>query len=379
MRSPPSLMVLLHSSDELYGADRMLLEIVAAVPPGLDVEVWLPTDVSHPPDGMSLCHELISREVRVRHIGLPIMRRSLRTPRGLAALFGRSRRLLRELRLSRPEAVYCTTSAAMLGAPVARAAGVAMVVGHCHEIWSRSDRLVLGWLAQACQTLLAISQAAADSLPTRLRHRAVIVPNGTPEPRQVVTLDGRTGALHFLVASRWNAWKGHRTLLDAWDRAGAPGHLTVLGGPPRSGDTVDVNVLVSRLARPKSVSVVGEVTDPSGYIEAADVVVVPSDRPEPFGLVAIEAFARGRSVVGSAAGGLLGIVTPGVDGWLFPPGDSEALARVLSGLNRQAVTLAGDRARRNYERLFTAEGFGQRWRAAVFSDVAFGDLPVPEW
>jgi glycosyltransferase involved in cell wall biosynthesis len=58
------------------------------------------------------------------------------------------------------------------------------------------------------------------------------------------------------------------------------------------------------------------------------VVLVPS-RAEPFGLVAAEAIASGRWVVASAVGGLLDVVTDGVNGSLVSDGDyASALARV---------------------------------------------------
>ena len=58
------------------------------------------------------------------------------------------------------------------------------------------------------------------------------------------------------------------------------------------------------------------------------VVLVPS-RAEGFGLVAAEAIANGRWVVASAVGGLLDIVSEGLNGTLVADGDfAAALARV---------------------------------------------------
>jgi glycosyltransferase involved in cell wall biosynthesis len=358
-------LVFLHPSDELYGADRMLLEMLGALGPDLDAEVWLPNDLAHPPPSSSLCTRLDAQGVRVRHLGLPILRRAYRTPLGLAGLAARAVGLVRDLRSVRPDVVYCTTSAAFLCAPLARLAGVPLVLGHVQEIWTRADATVLALPARSCRRLLSISEAVAAALPTGLRHRVTVVANGTPEPSRVVPLTGRTGELRYLVASRWNGWKGHRTLLEAWDRAGAPGQLVVLGGPPPSGDSVDVPAIVAGLRWPESVTVVGEVLDSSRYVEAADVVVVPSDQPEPFGLVAIEAFARARPVVASAAGGLADVVTPGSDGWTYPPGDVEALAKVLVGLTRADVATAGRHARQTYEARYTVERFGADWRRAL--------------
>lgn len=364
---PLRRLIFLHSSDELYGADRMLLVMLACVESAVDVEVWVPNDLAHPPDDRSLCQELGRRGVRVRHVGLPILRRAYGTPRGAVALLARSGRLVRDLRKARPSAVYCTTSAAFLCAPLARLAGVRRVIGHVQEIWSSGDRRILSGPAHACDTLVCISDAVATALPAGLRRRTVTVPNGTPEPAGVVSLVGRTGPLRFLVASRWNGWKGHRTLLAAWDRAGAPGHLVVLGGQPPSGESVDVTALVAALDEPASVSVIGEVADSSTAYQDGDVVIVPSDQPEPFGLIAIEAFAHGRPVIASAAGGLLEIVTDGRDGWLFPPGDATALAALLSSLTRADVEAAGVVARRTFDERFTSERFADGWRHAVFT------------
>jgi len=361
----PLHLIFVHSSDELYGSDRMLLEMVKAAS-DVDVEVWLPTDLVHP--RAPLCEELMARGVRVRHLDLPIVRRAYQNPRGIARLLLRSGRLVGALRAARPDAVYCTTSPTFLCAPLSRLAGVPQIIGHFQEIWSPSDRRLLGTPARACHRLLAISEAVRDSLPPALQRRTVVVANGTPAPSRVVSLEGRSGELRYLVASRWNGWKGHRTLLWAWDQANAPGRLVVLGGPPPSGESVDVGALAATLRRPESVSIVGEVSDPADYIEAADVIIMPSDRPEPFGLVAIEAFARARPVIASSAGGLVDIVTPHKDGWLFPPGDVTALAKVFSTLTRDLVTVAGQQARDTYENRFTVEHFSSQWRAAVTAD-----------
>ncbi len=365
---PRDGLVFLHTSDEMYGADRVVLDLFDALP-GPDrarAELWLPTDLPH--GANPLCVALERRGGRVRHVDLPVLRRAYRRPRALLALARRTAHLTLELRRARPAMVYCTTSAAFLAAPAARSAGVPRVVGHVQEIWSPGDTRILGRLARACDTMVAISGPVRDTLPEPLRARTTVVANATPEPDRVVDLDGRDGPLTFLVASRWNAWKGHRTLLAAWDRLGAgraSAELVVLGGPPPSGDAVDVHALRSELGDPASVRVVGEVADPHPYVDDADVVLVPSDQPEPFGLVAVEAFARGRPVVGSAAGGLADIVTDGEDGWLFPPGDADALARVLAGLDRDLVTAAGRAARATYERRYTADRYAAQWREAV--------------
>ena len=355
-------LVFVHSSDELYGADRILLEMISAVPRGTEVEVWLPTDQTQ----HQLCTELARRGVAYRHLDLPIMRRAYRQPRALLTLLGRVARLMLTLGRARPATVYCTTSAALLAAPAARLALVPRVVCHLQEVWSDRDRPVLSILARSCHSLVAVSTWAADAVGPRLRERTVVVPNATPEPAVRSSLADRTGPLSFVIASRWGPGKGHGTLLTAWDGLGHTTHrLTILGSPPERGEQVDVAALVAGLRRPETVSIVGEVTDPSPYLDAADVMLVPSDYPEGFGLVAIEAFARGRPVVASSAGGLVDVVSGGVDGWLYRPGDVTALTEILTGLDRGKVAAAGEKARASYEQRYTSAAYAERWRAAL--------------
>jgi glycosyltransferase involved in cell wall biosynthesis len=70
---------------------------------------------------------------------------------------------------------------------------------------------------------------------------------------------------------------------------------------------------------------------PDGVAQAFDetrALVLPS-WPEGLGRVVIEAFARGRGVISTAAGGIVDLVDDGVQGILIPPGNEEALVDAL--------------------------------------------------
>jgi glycosyltransferase involved in cell wall biosynthesis len=72
---------------------------------------------------------------------------------------------------------------------------------------------------------------------------------------------------------------------------------------------------------------------------AADVVVVPSEWPEPFGIVGLEAMSLGRPTVGSAVGGIPEWLSDGEVGRLVAPSQPRALAAVLSELLDRPDTL----------------------------------------
>jgi glycosyltransferase involved in cell wall biosynthesis len=68
--------------------------------------------------------------------------------------------------------------------------------------------------------------------------------------------------------------------------------------------------------------------DVARALDEATVLVLPS-RSEGLGRVVVEAFCRGRGVIGSRVGGIPDIVEDGTTGILLPPGDAEALAAAL--------------------------------------------------
>jgi glycosyltransferase involved in cell wall biosynthesis len=76
-------------------------------------------------------------------------------------------------------------------------------------------------------------------------------------------------------------------------------------------------------------------------------VVVPSERPEAFGIVVLESYAAGRPVVATAVAGLQELVEDQRTGVLVPPGSDEALAHWLEQLeaDREWADLMGRQAR----------------------------------
>ncbi|MEM4165321.1 MAG: glycosyltransferase family 4 protein [Nitrososphaerales archaeon] len=90
--------------------------------------------------------------------------------------------------------------------------------------------------------------------------------------------------------------------------------------------------------------------------EECDVVVLPSLK-EGFGLTVTEGMAFSKPVIGSATGGIMMQIWPGVNGYLVKPGDvkqlSEALLTLLS--NDALRRRLGERGRAIYEQHYSLE------------------------
>jgi len=80
----------------------------------------------------------------------------------------------------------------------------------------------------------------------------------------------------------------------------------------------------------KRVQVCKFTEDPTHHYLWSNLVVVPSLKPEPFGLVAIEAMGYGRAVIAAQHGGLRDIIVNDVTGLFFEPGNPNDLSDKLN-------------------------------------------------
>lgn len=136
---------------------------------------------------------------------------------------------------------------------------------------------------------------------------------------------GEKGVAHLLESIRSCNDRGHRFTLDLYGEGAdlpefrATAERLGLGGQVRWHGFQRGEPLVAAM-------------------NAAGVVVVPSTWAEPMGIVAVEAMACGRCVIGSASGGL-GEVLEGVCP-TYPNGDTAALADRLIGVLTDPVARA---------------------------------------
>jgi glycosyltransferase involved in cell wall biosynthesis len=102
-------------------------------------------------------------------------------------------------------------------------------------------------------------------------------------------------------------------------------------------------------------------------LDEARALVLPS-YPEGLGRVVLEAFARGRAVVGTDGGGIPDMVTDEREGLLVPPHDTDALVAALKRVLRdhELCVRLGAAARETYRSWHqTPEGFAGAYRELV--------------
>jgi glycosyltransferase involved in cell wall biosynthesis len=149
----------------------------------------------------------------------------------------------------------------------------------------------------------------------------------------------------IVQVSRLQEWKGHHTLLEALGLLENLPNWTcwIVGGAQRTHEArylEKLKLAAEQLGIGKRVRFIGQRSDITRVLAGADIFCQPNCRPEPFGIVFIEALYAGLPVVTSAIGGALEIVDQ-TCGIAVAPDDVRGLATALS-------SLIGDSALRKY-------------------------------
>jgi len=146
------------------------------------------------------------------------------------------------------------------------------------------------------------------------------------------------------IVGHLQEWKGQLLVVDAVARArrAIPElRCLIVGGVHKLGADFAARVRerIAGEGLEEHVILTGERRDVAACMDAMDVVIHASIRPEPFGRVLIEAMALGRPVIAPRLGGPCEIVADGETGLLVPPRDPDALAAAI-------IELVGAPARR---------------------------------
>lgn len=389
MPAPLSVLVV-HSSAELYGSDKSLLDFARLRPAHMALTVVLPEDGPLVPALRACGAEVVVGEVCK-------LQRAMLSPAGLWRLLraaAGSLRFMRGLHRQRQfQLVYSNTVAVFGGALFARRHGLPHV-WHVREIVVGSPALSLlfrklvRWLSQTaiCNSNQTRSWIA-DGDPLRAA-RYLAVWNGVDVAAQTVdreaarrSLGAAPGEVLFVLVGRINAWKGQQLLVQAFAAmvrqgvAGQVGLRLAIVGSAFAGQEHWLQQLQAAVAASgcaEQIVVQPFRSDVEAVWAAADVVVVPSTDPEPFGRVAVEAMAFARPVIAAAHGGLVEIVQQGVTGLLVPPRDAPALTNAMAALAadpslRAAMGQAGLARQRA---VFSVQGYADRVGAVLNAAAA---------
>lgn len=274
-------------------------------------------------------------------------------------------RLLRFMRRENIALLHCHLfNATLVGAGIARMAGVDGVIETCHgpEVWRMGKGLrgsfwVDRQIGRMVDVYIAVSHAAARHLIENKgvpKNKIRVIHNGRELERFAVTDAGRRRALRasiglgdeptLLTVARLDEQKGHRHLIEAIAIVAArrPKVVALLAG--EGPLEASLRAQCAALGLTQRVKFLGYRGDVPELFAAADVVVLPS-LYEGLPLVAIEALAAARPIVATEVDGTPEVVINEKTGLLAPPANAAALAAAIErmlGNPEFAARLASD-------------------------------------
>ncbi len=169
-----------------------------------------------------------------------------------------------------------------------------------------------------------------------------IDPAAFPAEVETVTLRSELGLNEGPVAGvfgRITEWKGQHIAIEMLCRV--PGLQLLVVGEPEDRDYQEaLRRRADELGVADRVRWLGYRDDVGRLMALTNLVLHTSVAPEPFGRVVVEAMFAGRPVIATSGGGIPEIVEDGVNGVLVPPGDADALAKLVLELLRDPVRAA---------------------------------------
>jgi phosphatidylinositol alpha-1,6-mannosyltransferase len=253
---------------------------------------------------------------------------------------------LREARRFRPQLTLCAHLVAAPAAAAIRRIGGARTVQYFYAKEVGAKPKLAAFAARQADHAIAISSytaelvAASGISPDRL----TLIPPGVDLPDAEPSSDrgpGDGGHPVFLTIARLtDRYKGHDVLIEALAlvRAKVPRvEWVVIGeGPLR----VELEALARSHGVADSVRFLGSVSDEerNSWLRRAELLAMPSRLPggglagEGFGIVYLEAGARGKPVVAGNVAGAVDAVADGESGLLVDPADPHEVAEAITRL-----------------------------------------------
>lgn len=358
----------LHSSSELYGSDRSLLNLIK----NMDKEVYKIGVIL--PESGPLVEKLQSIEnvdiyikeiatLRRKHLSLKgIVRYLLDFISSLYFLVG-------IINKKKVDIVYTNTSVVFPG-------GVAAKLMRKKSIWhireiieNQFERKVVSQIVNLFSNVIIANSKATGNAITNNKCKLKIVYNAIDINELEVTDNKEKDQslknnLVVGMAGRINRWKGQKLFVDMAERVLTENNTVdfLIAGDVYKDETYILNDLkhyIKTKGLEANITLLGQVEDMRTFYNKIDIFVLPSIQPEPFGLVILEAMEREIPVVATNHGGPLEIIKNNVDGFLVDHKDSLQMSETVLKLisDSSLRNRIGKEGRKKRNSVFTIKNY----------------------
>lgn len=380
-----SSIAIFHPSAELYGADRILVNALKALPVETNKQVYL---FREGPLVDFLKENVSNIEVHITS-KMPVIYRAIFNPKGMLKTISNFLSYLEfvssENRTNEFSSAYVNTSSNVLMLPILWLLRIKRFI-HIHEIIDSPK--AIGWFTAFMSKTFAnrvvcVSHAVKHGLMRYVKgidKLAKVIHNGIDEIEVAPSTQSDQQATKFYLFGRIQPRKGHWFLINAL--AKLPRHLlskskfVLMGGvvPGQEQDLIDLQAAIDENGLTDFVQIKDFAKDISEPMSDADVCLVPSLVKDSFPTTVIEAMSAGRPVITTNNGGAKEAVVDGQTGYLINPNDTDKLADSIMRLlmNKAKMQEMGKAGRKRFSMLYTAQVFSRNWLEFMEKDFPLG-------
>ncbi len=203
--------------------------------------------------------------------------------------------------------------------------------GGFHNFYGRSRfmKRYIRFIVESADAVICLSQNWKQYYSSTFRLRRLVIINNVIEDAAIAPVS-RNGSVNLLFLGHITEKKGVYDLLQVLgkNREAFQHKITfTIGG---IGDEEKLNKAIGEYNFNGDVHFAGWVSGPkkAELLNKCDVYVLPSYN-EGLPISILEAMSYGKPIIATTVGGVPEIVKPGFNGWLFKPGDQQALGDII--------------------------------------------------
>lgn len=324
----------IHSSSELYGSDRSLLNIVKNINKDhYRVFVILPCEGP-------LVEEMKKIDgIKIEIFQVAVLRRKNLSIKGGVEYFReffKSLKYLKKYIKNHNIDIVDTNTAVVFPGAIAAKQMKKKSIWHIREIIKSNleNRVISLMMQKYADLIIANSYSTGKALKVS-QDKIRVIYNAVDEKNEIKK--EKNERLVIGMAGRINRWKGQKLFVDAAEKIHMeyPDVIFKIAGEAYEGEEYLKEELTQYIREKNlddTVYLLGQVNNMSLFYNSLDVFVLPSIQPEPFGLVVIEAMEFAVPVVATNHGGPTEIIQNGINGYLVDYHDCAEMVDAIKNL-----------------------------------------------
>ena len=369
MISPKKKLLLLHSSNDLYGASKIFLQLIDLLTKnGFDVHIIIPEK------GM-LDDFLIKKDIKIEYLELGVLRKEYLN------LLGLINRLVTNIKaiafLSKYikdhsiDLVYTNTSTILSGGIAAKKNGVPSIF-HIHEIptgnklYEFFSGKIINWYSSK---VLTVSNSVKKHWRKHINDKNIErIYNGIifSKTDSLVELERDQDDFVITSVARIIPYKGHGYLIDIANeliKKSTKFKILIVGDTLSSYVSYEKSVKqkVKDLGLEDQIKFLGFREDVSSILKQSDLFIHPAIAPDPLPTVLFESLHNDLPSAATNLGGAIEILDNGNNGLLIPYNDSKKAADLINEYcaNTKLQKKHLENSKKNFKINFSSESFNK--------------------